>query len=370
MTELSLQVSQLLELGIENQLPTQIAALASGTDNEIDEEHVTREIHKAENVEVVVVNEAEAPANAENGQDPEEEAPAPAPSTSPVDSIEASPQRGGRDATTLLAEATYGHESVMASLIGQVCQLGMSAWTRHEKGFDRLVKLRDDLQAYNRQRNLTLVELKGRMADLKGRTEAARLVIGAQFKIEDTKEHAKLRQCQVDVARLQTESNRQSEEISHVRDELDAERERGAWLRSSATYAASVRAAQKHERERQRRALVLLQQSLMTVCEENSRATLELQSGDATIALEVQAASCIALVRIRERLREEGRRRRWLREEELSFFRAETRRIAEEQAAEDERLLMLQLIAAARAHCDSVSISVPSLQNVPVIYAP
>lgn len=365
-------MSELLELGSENQLPKQIAALALGTHGKNNTENGAHELHEAESFELTVVDEAEAPAYTGKRLDSVEEArapaPAPAPATSPFDSTKASPQHGVHDATMLLAEASYGHEIALSSLIRQAAQLGMSAWVKHEREVDRLVKLLDDLQACNRQRNLTLMEVRGRVADLEGRIEAARRVVGAQFKIEDSKEYAKLRQCKVDAARLQIEANRQSEEIYHVSDELDAERERGAWLRSSATYATSVRAAQKHERERQGRALVLLQDSLMTVCEENGRAGLELQSGDATVALEVQAASCIAIVRIRERLREEGRRRRWLREEELSFFRAETRRIAEEKATEDERLLMLQLIAAARAQCDSVSISVPSLVNVAVRY--
>lgn len=324
------EIAKLLNLGSENQLAEQIALLSTN-EEQVEDETETDETPGC--LESLCFEQQQSVA-------------------------EAFPLHGAtttHDATKLLEEAACAHDRVLQLLFERASELGTSAWRQHQAQLVHYEALHTSCNQIAALKEHALSELQREIQDLEKRIEAARRATGIQAAAEDSRDHTTLRQCRTEGARVRSDMLRLLERAAHAKNELDAERDRGEWLAANATHVATVRAAHVNERERQSRALIELQQSVYAVCREIIRAGNELQSGDATSALEVQAASRIAIVRLRERIREEGRRRRWLREEELAFFRSDMRRLAEDAAAHNERTALLGMLIQAHDERDEVS---------------
>lgn len=324
-------VSELLNLGSKNQLPEQITTTLV-SDIVVSKDDTKESLVEAAPVPcALLLQESEAP-------QPSFAASEPAKKDVP------------RDATAILAEADYAHEQMLSAIVEQAAKLGVEAWSNHQESMESLANMRDELQERESRCRRTVLELRRQIMHLANRIE----ISGVDG--EDNSDRQDLSRCRAEDNQLTARLNLLSEQIAQVAREISAERQRGNWLGDMASYVASVRAAHLHERKRHARTLDELQSSLVAVSRENSRADSELRCGDATVALEIQAAARITVVRVRERIREEGRRKRWLREEELSFFRADLRRLLEDRSARDERTWALQVVARARVECNFVLI--------------
>jgi hypothetical protein len=87
---------------------------------------------------------------------------------------------------------------------------------------------------------------------------------------------------------------------------------------------------------------------------EHCRATVAYELLREKSMADAMTVSQLKIVALREELCQEGRRRRFLHETELRFFRADVRRLLRDQEAKDERSALLTAVANARLECDNV----------------
>lgn len=256
-----------------------------------------------------------------------------------------------RDATDIIAESILAHNQVLSALLAQSARLGADAWVDHETQRAETESGHATLSQAVIQRDNALEGANRRAQNALTRQTSTRL--SKQRIDEESQVPNSYKKYLADIASELIQRDRAVEAWQNAKLEANAERERGIWLSKGAHYAVSVRAAQVVERARQARALVRLQHSLHIACAEHRRAAMTYGAYKSTRAADAMLLSQLAVVRLREQLREEGRQRRLLHEEELSSFRAEVRRLLGDQEAKLERALLLSAVKSARVECDN-----------------
>ena len=318
------KIAELLELGTTNALPEQIRALQGSEDAPKENDGGFLENLFAEKKQQVL-DEAEA-----ERREP---------------MMKKKRRRRRKTGAALLDEATSLHEKTLGWLMKEASELGLEAARDSDARLGDLEEQVDDVKRSGIKLKDAQKELHQRIRTLEMRLEA--VGGGAQAFAEQNM----LEQWRSDEERLKNNHRRSLDDERKLSFEVDAERERGIWLEAQSRHVAVVRVAHDHERQRQAETVVQLQESLHTVFNEYRRASEELKFGGDRGVLERLAASRVALVSLREKLRNEGRRRRWLREDELAFFRYDVRRLAEDRAAQLERRMALAVVATARQGC-------------------
>lgn len=257
-----------------------------------------------------------------------------------------------QNASDIIKELMLTHNQVLSALLTQSAQLGADAWVDHEtqraKIEESIVKLSQTVL----QRDNALEGAQRRAQNASTRHKSARVSkqrVDAEIQVPNS--HKKYL---ADIGSEMIQRDRAVEAWQNAKVEANAERERGIWLSKGAQYAVSVRAAHIVERARQARTLVRLQHSLQIASVEHRRAILTYGANQSTPAADTMLVSQLAVVRLREQLREEGRQRRLLHEGELCSFRAEIRRLLEDQEAKLERTVLLFAARIARVECDNV----------------
>jgi len=249
-----------------------------------------------------------------------------------------------------LTKSVLAHDGILNTLLTQLSQLGSEAWIEHEATWAKVVQeqkvLGDAVHFHANQldiaeRSLEEAEVKSNALESTKQTNCDESFTLSKGSHEDVT-------CELVRHRRALEAHK------HAKLEADAEHERRDWLLSATRCAVSVRAIQIVERARQARALVWLQHRLKIACSEDYHVK-ELYSMHETVpTFESMSTLELRLLSIRERLREEGGRRRQLQEMELRLCRFEIKRLLNDLDSKRERTALLEAVASARKECDDV----------------
>ena len=231
------------------------------------------------------------------------------------------------------------HEFILDSLLTRASQLGADAWIDHEAQRINVELWSYKLSKHSKHsshddsdKNFSFV-LNSKVAEMERKD--VHIHIGNLFS-DSIKRNIKI------------------EALRQVELELVAERQRGDWISNGAQHAVSVRARQVVERAYQARKLVQLQHALRVCCAEKHKAAIVHQSHQSKSNTESLLFSKLAVTRVCENLREQGRRRRIWQEQEVSFFRAEIKRLLWDQDATNQRHAARIAIDEARVDRDNV----------------
>ncbi len=232
------------------------------------------------------------------------------------------------------------HDFIVDSLLTRASQLGADAWIDHEAK-----RINVELWSYKLNKHL-----KHHSHD-DSKDKNISLVLNSKLVEMERKD------IHIHVGNLFSDSIKRDvkiEALQHVELELVAERQRGDWISNGAQHAVSVRARQVVERAYQARKLVQLQHALRVCCAERHKAAVVHQSHQSKSNTESLFFSKLAVTRVCENLREQGVRRRFWQEQEVSFFRAEIKRLLWDQDATNQRLAARIAIDEAREDRDNV----------------
>mmetsp|Transcript_4719 Transcript_4719/g.15029 ORF Transcript_4719/g.15029 Transcript_4719/m.15029 type:complete len:318 (+) Transcript_4719:626-1579(+) len=258
------------------------------------------------------------------------------------------------EAQFLLMESIAAHECILAALLASSAQLSANAWTKHKEFWAEIQVKKECLSGTVLHEESLLDAAKRRAQDVQVQFASSECAASQQDQV-DTQAIISCKECCEHANRKMVHRFRALEALEEAKLEAEAEREHGKWLSEGARHAVVVRATTIVDRARQARTLVWLQRCLQITRTEYADACLAHgveQSASTTNRMMISKARAL---KVHKELREQGRKRHSLQENEVLFFRSEIRRLLVDQDSEKERVCLLSSIANARMECDHVS---------------